>query len=84
VVLSEPESLTEGPAHQADILGHMGVVIAKRPQPADLIVDALIGYSLGGNWTGWVQPTRDLGVITGVCAPRGREEVSQARDTTGV
>jgi NAD(P)H-hydrate epimerase len=52
VVLSEPDSLTEVPAHQADILGRMGVVIAKRPQPADLIVDALIGYSLRGNPTG--------------------------------
>jgi NAD(P)H-hydrate epimerase len=52
VVLSQPDSLTEVPAHQADILDRMGVVIAKRPQPADLIVDALIGYSLRGNPTG--------------------------------
>ena len=52
VVLSEPESRTPVPAHQADILGRMGLVIAPLPVPADLVVDALIGYSLRGDPTG--------------------------------
>jgi NAD(P)H-hydrate epimerase len=49
VVLSAPETLTTVPAHQADILSRMGVTVTDRPQDADLVVDALIGYSLRGN-----------------------------------
>ena len=49
VVLSAPGRLTPVPAHQADILGRMGVHIAERPPPADLVIDALIGYSLRGD-----------------------------------
>jgi NAD(P)H-hydrate epimerase len=52
VVLSEPDALTAVPAHQADILGRMGVVMAPCPAPADLVVDTLIGYSLRGDPTG--------------------------------
>jgi NAD(P)H-hydrate epimerase len=52
VVLSEPDALTPVPAHQADILLHMGAVMATAPAPADLIVDALIGYSLRDDPTG--------------------------------
>jgi NAD(P)H-hydrate epimerase len=52
VVLSEPDTLTAVPAHQADILVRMGAVITTAPAPADLIVDALIGYSLRGDPTG--------------------------------
>jgi NAD(P)H-hydrate epimerase len=52
VVLSEPDSLTAVPAHQADILARMGVAIATAPAPADLVLDALIGYSLRGDPTG--------------------------------
>jgi NAD(P)H-hydrate epimerase len=52
VVLSEPDSLTPVPAHQADILVRMGAVVTTAPDPADLIVDALIGYSLRGDPTG--------------------------------
>jgi NAD(P)H-hydrate epimerase len=52
VTLSSPYSLTAVPAHQADILRQMGAVIAEDPAPADLILDALIGYSLRGNPTG--------------------------------
>jgi NAD(P)H-hydrate epimerase len=52
VTLSKPESLTPVPAHQADILRRMGAVIAERPAPADLVLDALIGYSLRGNPAG--------------------------------
>jgi NAD(P)H-hydrate epimerase len=52
VVLSEPGRLTPVPAHQADILGRMGIRTAERPQPADLVIDALIGYSLRGDPAG--------------------------------
>ena len=52
VVLSDPDALTPVPAHQADILGRMGAVMAPVPAPADLVVDALIGYSLRGDPTG--------------------------------
>jgi len=51
-VLSEPDRLTPVPAHQADILTRMGVTIASRPAAADLIIDALIGYSLRGDPAG--------------------------------
>src|SRR5262249_38373681 len=52
VVLSDPDRLTPVPAHQADILTRMGVTIAIRPSTADLIIDALIGYSLRGDPAG--------------------------------
>ena len=52
VVLTEPDRLTPVPAHQADILARMGVTIASRPATADLIIDAVIGYSLRGNPAG--------------------------------
>jgi NAD(P)H-hydrate epimerase len=52
VTLSDPDGLTVVPAHQADILGGMGAVMTQRPAPADLVVDALIGYSLRGDPTG--------------------------------
>jgi len=52
VVLSEPGRLTPVPAHQADILGRMGIHIAERPPLADLVIDALIGYSLRGDPAG--------------------------------
>ena len=49
VVLSEPDGLTRVPAHQAEILTRMGVPIADVPEGADLVLDALIGYSLHGD-----------------------------------
>jgi NAD(P)H-hydrate epimerase len=52
VVLSEPDRLTPVPAHQADILTRMGVTMVGRPAPADLVIDALIGYSLRGDPAG--------------------------------
>ena len=51
-MLTEPDRLTPVPAHQADILARMGVTIASRPSTADLIIDALIGYSLRGDPAG--------------------------------
>jgi NAD(P)H-hydrate epimerase len=52
VVLSDPDSLTPVPAHQVDILARVGTAMATAPAPADLVVDALIGYSLHGDPTG--------------------------------
>jgi NAD(P)H-hydrate epimerase len=52
VTLSEPHRLTPVPAHQADILHRMGVAFVHQPSPADLVIDALIGYSVRGNPTG--------------------------------
>ena len=40
------------PAHQADIIARMGVPIVSRPSTADLVIDALIGYSLRGDPSG--------------------------------
>ena len=36
-------------AHQAGILQRMGVVFEEEPQPADLTIDAVLGYSLQGD-----------------------------------
>jgi NAD(P)H-hydrate epimerase len=52
VALSEPDHLSPVPAHQLDILTRMGVAIEPVAEPADLVVDALIGYSLRGDPTG--------------------------------
>jgi NAD(P)H-hydrate epimerase len=52
VTLSEPDRLSMVPAHQADILHRMGVAFADRPSSAELVLDALIGYSLRGDPTG--------------------------------
>jgi NAD(P)H-hydrate epimerase len=50
VVLAAPaEALTLTAAHQLDILERMGVAIDDAPSPADLVIDALIGYSLDGD-----------------------------------
>lgn len=53
VVLSRPEQdLSPAAAHQLDILGRMELAVAEAPLPADLVVDALIGYSLRGDPSG--------------------------------
>jgi NAD(P)H-hydrate epimerase len=52
VVLAAPDRLTPVPAHQADILVQMGVSTARRPSASDLVIDALIGYSLRGDPAG--------------------------------
>jgi NAD(P)H-hydrate epimerase len=52
VVLSRPDALTPVPAHQADVLRRMDLPMPRDPQPADLIVDALLGYSLRGDPSG--------------------------------
>ncbi|NUR27642.1 MAG: hypothetical protein HOV83_17670 [Catenulispora sp.] len=57
VVLTEPADHYAGvPEHQLKILSHLGVSVTNSGTPpadnADLIVDALIGYSLVGDPTG--------------------------------
>ena len=50
VVLSGNEAdLTPVPAHQLDILRRMNVSVVDAPSGADLVIDALIGYSLRGD-----------------------------------
>jgi len=47
VVLSSPEpKMTAVAAHQLDIVRRMGLPIVVEPRPAELIIDALIGYGL--------------------------------------
>ena len=52
-----PSELAPVPAHQLEILAHMGIAAVAEPKPADVVIDALIGYSLKGNPTG---QTREL------------------------
>jgi NAD(P)H-hydrate epimerase len=52
VVLAGPNDLTAIPAHQLAIVARMGVPVEEDPEPADLVVDALIGYGLHGEPTG--------------------------------
>jgi len=53
VVLSRPESvLAPVTAHQLDIVRRMGIAVADQPPTADLVIDALIGYSLEGDPVG--------------------------------
>jgi len=50
VVLGQDrERVGSVPGHQLNVLERMGVAIIADPEPADLIVDALIGYSLRGH-----------------------------------
>lgn len=49
VTLGQPaEKLTEVPAHQYDILGRMGKTSQDEPRHSNVVIDALIGYSLRG------------------------------------
>jgi NAD(P)H-hydrate epimerase len=83
VVLSAPDQMTEVPAHQLDILERMHVDIVDEPRSADLIIDALIGYSLRGNPQGraaelvdWVNdqrvPVLSLDTPSGLDVTSGR------------
>ena len=48
VVLGAP-GLAPVPAHQLDIIQRMGIRVLDRPVVADLVIDALLGYSLRGD-----------------------------------
>jgi NAD(P)H-hydrate epimerase len=49
VTLSQPAAAFRGvPGHQLDIVMRMGIRVVPEPQPAAVVVDALIGYGLQG------------------------------------
>ncbi|HDH03838.1 MAG TPA: NAD(P)H-hydrate epimerase, partial [Actinobacteria bacterium] len=52
ILVATSAKLTRVPGHQFGILQRMGVEIAVNPTAADLVVDAMIGYSLSGDPTG--------------------------------
>lgn len=54
VVTLAADSLAEVPAEQAEILAAMEVTFSERPPDADLVLDAMIGYSLDGDPKGRV------------------------------
>ena len=50
VVLAQPEEqMAPVPRHQLEILQRLGIAIEDEAGPADLAIDAVIGYSLRGN-----------------------------------
>jgi NAD(P)H-hydrate epimerase len=51
-VVARPDGMSPTAAHQLDILRRMGVDVDDEPFGADLVVDALIGYSLHGEPNG--------------------------------
>ncbi len=48
-VVLEREQLAPVPAHQADIVQRMGVEFHADPTPADLVIDAVLGYGVTGD-----------------------------------
>ncbi len=95
VVLSRPD----GPLHpvttqQLEIVRRMGIVVADEPREADLIIDAILGYSLDGNPVGraaelieWANqqpaPVLSLDVPSGLDPTTGRAASPCVRaDTT--
>jgi NAD(P)H-hydrate epimerase len=93
VTLVHPASeLGPVPAHQVDILTRMGTSVSPAPQPAALVVDALIGYGLTGEPTGrtaelidWANgqgsPVLALDVPSGLDATSGRAATPCVRAT---
>lgn len=50
VALSHEETeMAPVPAHQLDIVGRMGIPVLEEPRPAEVVIDALIGYGLRGD-----------------------------------
>ena len=49
VLADDPSRLGDVPRHQLSILDVMGVRVDREPAEADLVIDALIGYSLHGD-----------------------------------
>jgi len=84
VVLSSSEQeMTKVAAHQLDIVRRMGVAITAEPRPAELTIDALIGYGLRGDpagrpaelirWAGRMEaPVLALDLPSGLEATSGR------------
>ena len=76
------EEMTPVPRHQLDIVARMGIP-AQRPEPAGLIVDALIGYSLQGDPRG--RAAELIGWANGQAAPVLALDTPSGLDvTTGV
>ena len=70
-------------AHQLEIVTRMGITVSPEPRPADLIIDAIIGYGLRGDprersaslitWaSGQDQPVLALDLPSGLDATTGR------------
>ena len=84
VVASSADSeMSPAAAHQIDIVRRMGLDVSADPRPAELVVDALIGYSLLGDpagklaeLIGWANranaPVLALDVPSGLEATTGR------------
>jgi NAD(P)H-hydrate epimerase len=49
VALSSRERMSDVPRHQLDIVQRMGIVVSGEPTPSDLVIEALLGYSLRGD-----------------------------------
>jgi NAD(P)H-hydrate epimerase len=49
ILATERARLSPVPTHQLDILERMGIAVVADPLDADLVIDALVGYSLQGN-----------------------------------
>ncbi|MGI9595337.1 MAG: NAD(P)H-hydrate epimerase, partial [Acidimicrobiales bacterium] len=48
VTVAKPESPGPVPSPPLDIVGRMSLWVTREPRPADVVIDALIGYSLRG------------------------------------
>lgn len=96
VLGKEREEMGPVPAHQLDVLDRMSVPTVAEPSAADLVIDALIGYSLRGNprrraadlieWTGdQAAPVLSLDTPSGLdvtTGEPGRPSVSAAATLT--
>jgi NAD(P)H-hydrate epimerase len=67
VLAGEREALGPVPAHQLDTLERIGVPVSFEPAPGDLLIDALIGYSLSGDPRG--RPGELIDWLNGQPAP---------------
>jgi NAD(P)H-hydrate epimerase len=83
VASSADHEMTRAAAHQLDIVRRMGLHVTADPSPAELVIDALIGYSLRGDPFGrvaelieWANaataPVLALDVPSGLDATSGR------------
>lgn len=94
VVLSHPtDALTAVPLHQLDILDRMGVSPVAQPVESELVIDAVIGYSLRGAPRGraaelidWANrqasPVLSLDTPSGLDVTTGRPAAPCVRATT--
>jgi NAD(P)H-hydrate epimerase len=93
VVLSEPDRMRPIPAQQLDIVRRMHIDVGQEPHSADLVIDALIGYSLSGNPTGraaalidWINdqsaPVLALDTPSGLDVTNGQARSPCVRATT--